>query len=242
MGSIVQQVKHFFDRPVMFTEWGSDAYHEGVDPDENAQAEYIRGNWMDMEENFAGKRGEGNVIGGIVFEWMDEWWKTTKGDSWGDPYVHNVQSDFRAPFKDQWMHEEWLGIVGQGNGRFSPFQRHLREAYYELQELWKEESRYISAQVPQGLEDGYVTYEGVIEFIDQKTGDFVMRGSREGAGPEIVIKLKADPNKVYVSDVMAHSLEFSHLLNGDYVYVDCIIKDGEVTVDTVFLLTVREPY
>jgi hypothetical protein len=34
------------------------------------------------------------------------------------------------------MHEEWLGVAGQGDGALSPFLRQLREAYTTYQKLW----------------------------------------------------------------------------------------------------------
>lgn len=136
MGSTVQQAKMYFDRPLLFTEWGSDAYAEGRGPDEDAQADYIRGNWADIVLNAAGAAGEGNVIGGVLFEWMDEWWKTTKGDGWGDPAKQNIEADFSLPFADGWAHEEWYGLMSQGSGRNSPFLRQPRKAYYILKELW----------------------------------------------------------------------------------------------------------
>jgi len=34
------------------------------------------------------------------------------------------------------MHEEWLGICGQGNGVRSPFLRELRKSYFLYKELW----------------------------------------------------------------------------------------------------------
>ena len=34
------------------------------------------------------------------------------------------------------MHEEWFGIVGQGSGRNSPFERNLRLAYWMYREMW----------------------------------------------------------------------------------------------------------
>ncbi|MBI4353063.1 MAG: hypothetical protein HY593_03960, partial [Candidatus Omnitrophica bacterium] len=137
MGSIWQEVKRIYDRPLLFTEMGCDAYAEGKGADEYAQADYFRLNWKDIELNAAGNPGEGNAIGGVLFEWMDEWWKTLKGDAWGDPFIHNTQGDFRGPFPDSWAHEEWFGIFGQGNGSQSPFLREPRRVYEVIQKCWR---------------------------------------------------------------------------------------------------------
>lgn len=139
MGSIWQVVKRHYDRPVLFTEMGCDAYAEGQGPEDSGQAEYFQLNWEDIELNKAENRGEGNAIGGVVFEWLDEWWKTSKGDGWGDPGAHNTEGDFRGPFADGWMHEEWLGIFGQGDGRHSHFLREPRKIYREIQRAWARE-------------------------------------------------------------------------------------------------------
>lgn len=138
MGSIVQQVKFFYDRPLLFTEWGSDAYAQGVGPDEDAQADYIRGNWQDIDLNAAGRRGEGNLIGGVLFEWMDEWWKSAQGSQADSAFRQDVRGDAVFPYRDGWAHEEWYGIVSQGDGSNSPFLRQLRKAYFTLQELWRD--------------------------------------------------------------------------------------------------------
>ncbi len=137
MGSVVQQVKFFYDRPLMFTEWGSDAYAQGKGVDEEAQADYIRGNWIDMKTHMAGRRGEGNVIGGVLFEWMDEWWKSGRETGSSPQWRQGTLGDMVFPYRDGWAHEEWYGIVGQGDGSNSPYMRQLRQAYFTLQELWK---------------------------------------------------------------------------------------------------------
>jgi len=82
-----------------------------------------------MMENSTG-RGQGNSLGGFVFEYLDEWWKAY------EPFYHDKKGLFTGPFLDGYMHEEWLGIVGQGDARFSPYQRVLRKAYFVLKELW----------------------------------------------------------------------------------------------------------
>ena len=55
---------------------GASAYGEGYTKDqaEAYQAMYLANNWEDLEANMAGK-GVGNVLGGVLFEFMDEWWK-----------------------------------------------------------------------------------------------------------------------------------------------------------------------
>jgi hypothetical protein len=36
---------------------------------------------------------------------------------------------------DGYVHEEWFGIVGQGDGENSPFQRHLRKSYFYFKDV-----------------------------------------------------------------------------------------------------------
>jgi beta-glucuronidase len=136
MGSIWQLVKAYFDRPVLITEMGCDAYTEGKGVDEQPQADYFTLNWKDIELNVAGAAGEGNAIGGVVFEWMDEWWKSSRGNSWGDPDIHNEAPDTRGAAPDGWMHEEWLGIFGQGDGSESHFLREPRKVYQAIKKSW----------------------------------------------------------------------------------------------------------
>jgi beta-glucuronidase len=116
----------------LITEYGCGAYYEGKTQDvaEQAQAIYHRGSWEDIEYNMAGY-GVGNALGGIVFEWLDEWWKAY------EPARHDWKGQFYGPFPDGFMHEEWLGLCSQGDGSKSPFLRTLRKSYYVYQQLWK---------------------------------------------------------------------------------------------------------
>ncbi|MFH1368545.1 MAG: glycoside hydrolase family 2 TIM barrel-domain containing protein [Elusimicrobiota bacterium] len=155
-GSMWDDVSEVMGKPVVITEYGCSAYHELWDLKraEEGQAEYHRGNWEDIELNLAGS-GSGNALGGVVFEWTDEWWKANadlpdriksqkKGwysrreDKYKNltPDAHDAVPQFGAPFLDGWSYEEWLGITGQGNGRHSPFMRQLRPAYFAYKEMW----------------------------------------------------------------------------------------------------------
>lgn len=132
-GSFWEQVKESTGKPAFITEYGAPAYtpHLTLPEGEDAQVDYHRGNWMDIEENSAGHaRGMGNAIGGVAFEWMDEWWKNY------EPFLHDRKSDAVGPFPGGYYFEEWFGLIGQGNGSQSPYLRHLRKAYFLYKDLW----------------------------------------------------------------------------------------------------------
>ncbi|MFC1675381.1 glycoside hydrolase family 2 TIM barrel-domain containing protein, partial [Candidatus Omnitrophota bacterium] len=131
-GFLWQQVKDETGKAAFITEFGCPAYYEGKSKEdgEAAQADYHRAAWEDIEENMAFGVGSGNAIGGVVFQWLDEWWKAY------EPGRHDTKGLWAGPFPDGYMHEEWLGLCGQGDGSKSPFLRQLRKAYYTYHKLW----------------------------------------------------------------------------------------------------------
>lgn len=130
-------VKDIADKPVLITEYGCPAYANNMSLKEAEveQMEYHRGNWEDIWENRGGGPGYGNCIGGVVFEWTDEWWKAGVST---DPYHHDTTPQFGAPFIDGWSYEEWFGLSSQGDGSDSPFLRVLRESYFYYKKVWTE--------------------------------------------------------------------------------------------------------
>ena len=132
-GSLWQQVKREADKPAFISEYGCPAYAQGLAPDqaEEFQAEYHIGSWGDIENNMAFAPGAGNALGGVVFEWLDEWWKAY------EPKIHDTKGLWAGPFPDGYMHEEWLGLCAQGDGKNSPFLRQLRKSYFTYKKLWR---------------------------------------------------------------------------------------------------------
>ena len=132
-GSLWRQVRQEADKPVFITEYGCPAYAEGrtEEQGEELQADYHKGSWEDIQMNMAFGEGCGNSLGGVAFEWLDEWWKGY------EPAAHDTKGLWPGPFPDGFMHEEWLGLCGQGDGTQSPFLRHLRKSYYTYKKLWK---------------------------------------------------------------------------------------------------------
>jgi len=139
-GSLWKEVRRKFDRPVLVTEYGCDAFDSRINEEnEKAQAAYHKGNWMDIELQLAGGPREGNALGGIVFEYLDEWWKSSSG-AWD---YHDTNQDSPMAFPDGWSSEEWFGIFSQGEGGKSPYLRKPRKAYFLYRnKLWKNYERF----------------------------------------------------------------------------------------------------
>ncbi len=134
--SFWSDVRKWLDKPVLFTEYGCPAYFQGKDEEygEKMQTLYHKGNWEDLLNNTAGM-GYGNAIGGVAFEFVDEWWKSGLPPKFSAK-AHETVGDFVAAFPDGWMHEEWLGLASQGDGTHSPYLRQLRQAYYYYKDVW----------------------------------------------------------------------------------------------------------
>lgn len=145
-GNLFRQVKDKFDKPVAMIEFGADSFNAATrEPDEENQAEFIKLQWQDIERNLAGGKGEGNAIGGTIFEWTDEWWKGNENipHTWSvhDEAGHwqNSSFHFDAYGADRMnMNEEWWGLVSLDpkNRQNGIHQRIPKESYRVMKELW----------------------------------------------------------------------------------------------------------
>jgi len=133
-GSLWEDVAELAGKPAFITEYGAPAWGGvGMSYQEaqQAQADYHRGNWLDILDNSAGyQEGAGNSVGGMAFEWLDEWWKDYS------PSIHDTKADAVGPFPGGYYFEEWFGIFGQGDGSQSPYLREPRKIYYTYKDLW----------------------------------------------------------------------------------------------------------
>jgi hypothetical protein len=144
-GNFWREAKEKFAKPIFLSELGCDSYNAQLESeDEDNQALFIKYQWLEVERNTANQPGEGNCLGGFIFEFTDEWWKHNEYDpqSWK---VHDTKGDWFNPayYFDEKVpdrlniNEEWWGVVGLSPELENGLNKRVpKKAYYYLQELW----------------------------------------------------------------------------------------------------------
>ena len=117
--SLWADVRKKLDLPVVFFEFGSDAFNaRRFEEDQRSQALLLKDQWQEMYNKAWGNGEEGNSVGGFVFEWRDEWWKYLQTENL-DRQDNNASWSNQAYMFD-WaagknnMNEEWFGITALG--------------------------------------------------------------------------------------------------------------------------------
>ncbi|MGL2986459.1 hypothetical protein ACSVH5_02585 [Flavobacterium sp. RSSA_27] len=140
-GDLFERVKNEYGKPVLFTEFGSDAFSTiSKKEDQKAQATILKGNWKEIYENTAGLGKTQNCIGGFTFQFSDGWWKngqTTNLDihdthaSWSNGgYVFDFEQGKNN------MNEEWFGICAKEKTlNNEEYTLQPRLAYYLLKKI-----------------------------------------------------------------------------------------------------------
>jgi hypothetical protein len=137
------EVKNKSKKPVLFTEFGGDAFNSKTQQeDQAAQAEYLLANWKEIYQNAAGQGQSENCIGGFTFQWSDGWWKTGqtinlyKHDSTASWTNGGYYHDFVKGQKN--MNEEWFGVCAKRpTSADGTYLLNPRAAYYILKEVNK---------------------------------------------------------------------------------------------------------
>jgi hypothetical protein len=141
-GNLWKDVDAELDKPIVFMEFGSDAFNaKHFAEDQAAQASFLKGQWQEIYNQSYGNGGYGNAIGGFIFEWRDEWWKYKQTEnldtqdrnaSWANggytfDYVEGQNN----------MNEEWFGIVRLGDiNNDGVYEAEPRMAYDVMAEIW----------------------------------------------------------------------------------------------------------
>jgi beta-galactosidase len=140
---LFDEVSRKLDKPVMFTEFGADAYDAKAGREDHlAQAEYLRKQWEEIYTQGYGQGRAQNALGGFVFQWVDGWWKHGQEANLS---IHDTTASwpnggYPADFVDGQnnMNEEWFGICALGPDDEAGIARvQPRTAYYVLQAAFR---------------------------------------------------------------------------------------------------------
>ncbi len=186
-GDAFQVVKDKLKKPIMFTEFGADAFNAIENQeDQKAQAYYMVGNWKEIYENAAGQGKAGNSIGGFTFQFSDGWWKfgQTKNLEIHDNNASWANGGYSIDLEESEnnMNEEWFGICAKGatNGR-GLYDLYPRAAYYALKEAHKL-NPYQEGVTPDLIENHFDNIE-LMDAVLRARGDKAALGAK---GSQIV--------------------------------------------------------
>ena len=141
-GDIFQVVKDKLNKPIMFTEFGADAFNAIENKeDQKSQAHYMVGNWKEIYQNAAGLGKAENSIGGFTFQFSDGWWKYGFDDRKNADIHDNNASWSNGGYDRDYiegennMNEEWFGICAKGpTNERGLYDLYPRASYYALKE------------------------------------------------------------------------------------------------------------
>ena len=158
-GDAFEKIKAVYGKPVMFTEFGTDAFNEITKTeDQKDQANYLVANWKEIYANAAGGGKAENCIGGFTFQFSDGWWKSgldinlDKHDSTASWSNGGYSFDFQKGVNN--MNEEWFGICAKGvTNKNGVYTLYPRKAYYQLKRLNKIYAHSIFKRITQNSSD-----------------------------------------------------------------------------------------
>lgn len=142
-GDLFSRVKAEYGKPVLFTEFGSDAFNAVTQGEaQKEQADILLHNWTEIYLNAAGLGNNGNAIGGFTFQWTDGWWKTGQSTNLS---IHDTRASWsNGGYKFDYvegannMNEEWFGICAKGTpDARGIYELYPRAAYYVLKDVHK---------------------------------------------------------------------------------------------------------
>ncbi len=188
-GDAFSRVKNELGKPIMFSEFGADAFNAiEMQEDQYSQAYYMLGNWKEIYMNAAGLGLAGNSLGGFTFQFSDGWWKRGQTE---DLFIHNTEASWAsggysrdlAPGENN-MKEEWFGICAKGptNSR-GLYTLYPRAAYYALKQV-HDINPYADSATAVSVLEGLNDVE-IMDAVLRARGDKALATGGSGGGSKI---------------------------------------------------------
>ncbi|MFU8821920.1 MAG: hypothetical protein ACNA8G_10245 [Gammaproteobacteria bacterium] len=245
------QVDAKLDLPVVFFEFGSDAYNarEGRE-DQLAQATILKEQWQEMYHKSWGNDEEGNAIGGFVFEWRDEWWKYLQEENLD---IHDTNASWsNQAYMFDWqpgknnMNEEWFGIAALGTPNpDGVYTARPRMAYDVLTEVWSiDPYQYKKAAINQAfgaINMDYLELKGEVRMLKSESEE--KRKTLSFTGGELRTEMVYKGEEQAITEFGENGAEFS---DGQMVFLDFAFAptekiDGQFSVNILGNVADKEP-
>jgi hypothetical protein len=162
-GSLFSDWSSISAKPMFLAEYGADAYRTASldlmdgSEDQSMQAGFDRGLWNQIVPNLSALNLFGICVGGVVFEWNDEWWKASA--QLGASVDNQENLGFAASQPDNFSNEEWYGLVA--------IDRRVRQAYLNYL------SDFAAIVVPTDLNHDGLPDSWEYRIIDASTNDAI---------------------------------------------------------------------
>ncbi len=246
-----KDVDEKLDLPVIFFEFGSDAFNARTfEEDQPAQAIILKDQWLEMYNKAAGNDEEGNSIGGFVFEWRDEWWKYLQIERL-DIQDTNASWSNQAYLFD-WaegknnMNEEWFGIAALGAPNSDGVSTaRPRMAYDVLSEIWHMDpythKKAAFNQAINELNMDYYALKGEVRFLKSENKERKQKLSFTGGSIQGEMVVKGSDQDI--TEQGENGLEFS---DGQMIFLDFGFQpnekvEGQMTVNILGNVADKEP-
>lgn len=217
-GDAFAKVKNEINKPILFTEFGADAFNTiNNSEDQKSQAYYMVGNWKEIYENAAGIGKAGNSLGGFTFQFSDGWWKygQTKNLDIHDNNASWSNGGYTLDLEgtNNNMNEEWFGICAKGpTNERGLYDLYPRAAYYALKQAHNV-NPYASGENLESIQNSFANIQ-LMDAVLKARGD---KAALLGGGSE----------KIRISNMRA---EFTTFNTGGSLITTPKTADPESTV------------
>ncbi|RBN51755.1 glycoside hydrolase family 2 TIM barrel-domain containing protein [Flavobacterium psychrolimnae] len=217
-GDAFAKVKNEINKPILFTEFGADAFNTiNNSEDQKSQAYYMVGNWKEIYENAAGIGKAGNSLGGFTFQFSDGWWKygQTKNLDIHDNNASWSNGGYSLDLEgtNNNMNEEWFGICAKGpTNERGLYDLYPRAAYYALKQAHNV-NPYASGENLESIQNSFANIQ-LMDAVLKARGD---KAALLGGGSE----------KIRISNMRA---EFTTFNTGGSLITTPKTADPESTV------------
>ena len=127
-GGLFGQWQQISSKPMFLAEFGADSYdHRIVTESQQMQADFDERLWKEVYLHLSSEWPGKPALGGLAFEWNDEWWKN------GNLCVHDASGESNPGQPDGYNDEEWFGIVD--------IDRQPKQVYARMQKNFRADRR-----------------------------------------------------------------------------------------------------